>query len=185
MIHFSEKMLLHQEGYLPAYLTRSKEHWLRVDGSVEFDELCQWMTQVIQRQTTDIFLRTVSAICLLDIEATLHDAVSYCTFDDPFNKLGSIWQHFQSWWQVFLYPTRLPIICWCNKRSSSNHAKVAKIRIVWFCLTMPRKNAMFLLWLLTPLFSLTCYRNYSAAINWQARHYWFLRPPTIRTVRRL
>ena len=41
---FLLEMLLHQEGYLPAY-HMNKEHWISalLDGSVDFDELCQWI----------------------------------------------------------------------------------------------------------------------------------------------
>ena len=41
---FLLEMLLHQDGYLPAY-HMNKEHWISIllDGSIDFDELCQWI----------------------------------------------------------------------------------------------------------------------------------------------
>ena len=38
------EMLLHQDGYLPAY-HMNKEHWISIllDGFIDFDELCQWI----------------------------------------------------------------------------------------------------------------------------------------------
>ena len=41
---FLLETLLHQNGYLPAY-HMNKERWISVllDGSVDFDEICQWV----------------------------------------------------------------------------------------------------------------------------------------------